>query len=493
MMKRMTWLIILTLTLCLLTVPALANQWGLTGELYTLVSRAGTWNDYTALGDRAGDAAVLHTRYHNVLLLAEDGELLTSTKAVYQPEDSRDDDLRLTMTGDTLTLCYGLEESYTFARKADVWALQQARIGGMTVTAEEDAGWPAFSYLAEDENDRAVWLARVTLTDFNIRLFPRTVEEIVHLNLMQAALDSGEDILGWWDEGGSRGLLLQNPGKGTVPVYAAPFGDSAWRAANGKAAAGLSGDIWLMRTVMNADGEAYACIRYDVSPRTQRIGYTPLSGLPGQWTPSEITDDLLAVEVIATADTWLTDDPDVSQYPQLHLPEGVQLMCLGLYGEDYAYVSGETRDGRLVDGGAIVWGFVPLRDLALDVNADSFRSSIRTDVMARLDGIWHYDAGGSMAADYLTLYTDGTYLGQNGADIFHGSWYVTDYNPAWNLYWNDPPYEITLIHDNGTVNVKGLTLDEDGFSLTNWEGGGGYVRVEEVPPADESQPAEPNG
>lgn len=493
MMKRMTWLIILTLTFCLLTAPALANQWGLTGELYTLVSRAGAWDDYTALGDQAGNAAVLHTRYHNVLLLAEDGELLTSTKAVYQPEDSRDNDLRLTMTGDTLTITYGMEESYLFARKAGVWALQQARIGGMTVTAEDDSGWPAFSYLAEDENDRAVWPARVPLTDFNIRLFPRTVAEIVHLNLMHAALDSGEDILGWRDEGGSRGLLRQNPGKGTVPVYAAPFGDSAWRAANGKAAAGLSGDIWLMRTVMNADGEAYACIRYDVSQRTQRIGYTPLSGLTGQWTPSEITDELLAVEVIATADTWLTDDPDVSQYPQLHLPKGAQLTCLGLYGEDYAYVSGETRDGRLVDGGAIVWGFVPLRDLALDVNADRFRSNIRTDVMARLDGIWHYDAGGSMAADYLTLYADGTYLGQNGADIFHGSWYVNDYNPNWNLYWNDPPYEITLICDNGTVNVKGLTLDDDGFSLTNWEGSGGYVRVDEVPSADESQPAEPNG
>lgn len=493
MMKRMTWLIILTLAFCLLTAPAMANQWGFTGELYDLVSDAGVWDHYTALSKQAGNAAVLHTRYHNVLLLAEDGNLLTFTKAVHQPEEGRDADFRLTMDGETLTLSYGPEESYTFARQAGVWALQQACIGGMTVTAEEDTGWPAFSYLAEDENDRAVWLARVPLTDFNIRLFPRTVEEIVHLNLMHAALDSGEDILGWWDEGGSRGLLLHNPGKGTVPVYAAPFGDSAWRAANGKAAAGLSGDIWLMRTVMNADGEAYACIRYDVSQRTQRIGYTPLSGLPGQRAPTEITDDLLAVEVIATADTWLTDDPDVSQYPQLALPEGAQLMCLGLYGEDYAYVSGETRDGRLVDGGAIVWGFVPLRDLVLDVNADSFRSNIRMDMMARLDGIWHYDAGGSMAADYLTLYADGTYLGQNGTDIAHGSWYVTDYNPNWNLYWDDPPCEITMICDDGTVNVKGLSLDADGFSLTNWEGSGGYVRVDEVPPAGDASPEAPNG
>ena len=37
MMKRMTWLIILILTLCLMTAPALANPWGLTGELYALL------------------------------------------------------------------------------------------------------------------------------------------------------------------------------------------------------------------------------------------------------------------------------------------------------------------------------------------------------------------------------------------------------------------------------------------------------------------------
>ncbi|MGN0747573.1 MAG: hypothetical protein ACI4ML_12915, partial [Aristaeellaceae bacterium] len=86
MMKRMTWLTILTLALCLLTAPALANQWGLTGKLYTLVSGAGAWDDYTALGDQAGDAAVLHSRYHNVLALAEDGGLRAFTKAVHQPE-----------------------------------------------------------------------------------------------------------------------------------------------------------------------------------------------------------------------------------------------------------------------------------------------------------------------------------------------------------------------------------------------------------------------
>lgn len=57
---------------------------------------------------------------------------------------------------------------------------------------------------------------------------------------------------------------------------------------------------------------------------------------------------------------------------------------------------------------------------------------------------------------------------------------MTEYNPFWNLYWNDPFYEITLVDEDGTVNVKGLSIDEEGFSLTYWAGGGGYRRMEEA-------------
>lgn len=92
-------------------------------------------------------------------------------------------------------------------------------------------------------------------------------------------------------------------------------------------------------------------------------------------------------------------------------------------------------------------------------------------------------AGGNMAEDELTFGADGTYTGRSydwssGEVLWetHGVWYVTKYNPNWNLYWNDPPYEMHLIRDDGTATVKGLILDEEGFSLTNWEGGGGYIR-----------------
>ena len=60
-----------------------------------------------------------------------------------------------------------------------------------------------------------------------------------------------------------------------------------------------------------------------------------------------------------------------------------------------------------------------------------------------------------------------------------GIWYVTKYNPSMNLYWNKPPYQLTLIYNNGQVIIRGLDFDDEGFSLTNEEGGGGYIPATE--------------
>ena len=43
----------------------------------------------------------------------------------------------------------------------------------------------------------------------------------------------------------------------------------------------------------------------------------------------------------------------------------------------------------------------------------------------------------------------------------------------------DSPYQLTLIYNNGRVTMRGLEITEDGFSLTNDEGGGGYVPATE--------------
>ena len=482
MKKRLTSLLLCTLLVTSIICPASANSWGLKGDLLDAVSDVETWNDYTTLDSQVGDAAVMHSRYHNTLMLVEDGRLRSFPTSVYQPDDKRDDELILNGSKRDFVLNYGDDEWYSFNNLGSGWYL----VGTLTDTSgyvgytESPSSTITRGYNASDTTGSAVIPYGIPLSDFNIQLFPRTVQEIRHLNLMHAALDSGADILGWWADDEDVGQKKSDAGKGTTPVYSAPFGKSAWRAAKGKASVGLSGDLWVLRYVTNADGERYACIRYEVSERTQRIGYIPAEVL-GESSTSEPSEDLIHVPVYASRETYLTDDPLCSQYPQFTVPAGTQFECLGMFNRWYAYVAAEVKDGRCVDGGQIVWGFVPLRDLALDADT---HGNILWDVMEQLEGSWEFYAGGNQAEDILILNADGTYTGKwvQGDEVYpdnHGSWFVTEYNPSWNLYWNDPPYEITLVDEDGTVNVKGLSIDEEGFSLTYWEGGGGYQRMED--------------
>jgi hypothetical protein len=135
--------------------------------------------------------------------------------------------------------------------------------------------------------------------------------------------------------------------------------------------------------------------------------------------------------------------------------------------------------------GAIVWGFVPIRDLKV---MDQEKVPEAAD---QLIGMWKLEAGGSLADDYLAFSEDGTFTGnsvewETGAVLQDdnsgkstGTWYVTKHSPFMNLYWNKPPYQLTLIYNNGRVTMRGLEITEDGFSLTNDEGGGGYVPATE--------------
>ncbi len=54
---------------------------------------------------------------------------------------------------------------------------------------------------------------------------------------------------------------------------------------------------------------------------------------------------------------------------------------------------------------------------------------------------------------------------------------MTRYNTFRDKYWYPVDYEITLIQENDYVNVKGLKLEDNGFSLLDWEGSGGYERT----------------
>lgn len=464
---------ILTALFCLFAPGASANSWGLKrGALLSSVANDARWNDYTTLCSQAGDYALMGARYHNALFYAEeDGTLHIYTRAVYQPGEGAERP-EIQLKNGRLTLRYGEKERYAFedALQDGTMTLTEASVRGFTMTLDLAENEDGYAYRAKKGGEQALLIRRITLPDFNIHLLPKSVKEVLHHNEVTARLDSGFDCLGIADTEGHAyspdnwGKLLENSKTGTVPVYSAPF-EGAWRAAKGKAAVGLKGDVWHLFSYKNEKGQSYACIRYFVSERTQRIGYIRCedAGLPAVGEQSARPgESFIRVPMVTQRATYLTDDPDVSEFQQFQLKKGAPLTVLGLYNDDYAYVQMEHIKDKAGKPVSILWGFVPIRDIA------PAKLPVQQDAMQKLVGSWTFYAGGSMADDRLTFRADGTF--NDG-----GTWYVTAYDKHMNLYWNDPPYEITLLYKDGRATVRGLSFDENGFSLTYWEGGGGYV------------------
>ena len=462
------------LALLLLPAAALANSWGLKGDLLTAVAADSTWNDYTSM-DQVGNVAAMTSRYHNALMLVTDknAPLRVYTRALWQPDDKQGN-ATLTSVTNGFALSYRKTgDSFRFRRTEDRYVLTGAGLGELTYTQCTDD--PHF-YDVTNSTHTGRWYGGhngLSLDRFSIRLMPRTWEELLRLKTMLSALDSGRDVLGWWEDEATPGRLYTPGKKGTVPVYGAPS-TRAWRAGKGKASVSLKGDIYVLRE-WHVSGETWLHIRYEVSQRTHRFGFIRASELPGYIPVGSDAYRAISIPVRTAVDTWLTDDPLVSQFPQANIPAGTEMTCIGVFDDMYALVQA-TIDSKEA------WLFAPLKDLT------PVAGTVLTDVMAQLDGCWEYWAGGSMASDYLLLNADGTFCDPSWpAD--GGTWIVTAYDPAQGKYWNDPPYEIALLYHDGRVNVRGLTINEpedtgdgvlrDSFSLTNGEGGGGYVRIDE--------------
>ena len=478
----------LTLLLVLLLLPAaaLANGWGLKGDLLTAVMADDRWNDYHSMNDQVGNVAAMTSRYHNALMLVMGRKqpLQVYTRALWQPTDHQDE-ARLTRSTDGFTLSYSKSgDSFRFQLADGQYVLTGGSAGELTYTQRTDD--PHY-YDVTDGVHTGMWYGGYnghTLERFSIRLIPRTWEELTRLKCMKSALDSGSDVLGWYEDAMHPGRLYTPGKKGTIPVYGAPS-TNAWRAGNGKASVSLKGEIWVLREWLGEDGDTWLHIRYEVSQRTHRFGFIKASQLPGYQVVGCDSYPQISVPVRVAELTMaaLTDDPLLSQYGQHLLLSGTEVTAIGMYNDEYALVQAEIS-------GKPAWLFAPLKDLA------PVPGTVLTDVMAQLDGCWEYWAGGSMGPDYLRLNADGTFYDPSWpAD--DGTWVVTAYDPAQGKYWNNPPYEIAFFYSDGRTNIRGLVLNQteydvydpetdtvtwetrDGFSLTNWEGGGGYVRIDE--------------
>ena len=455
--------LLMTLACLLFACSASANGWGLRGGVYDIVSQDDRYDEYTATADDGNlqvlgqhvNHAILENRYHSVLIAAwrankkwETFEVFTT--AVYQPDDARGqypNNPALNHTTDGFTLSYGDSERYTF-----VWEDGEYFLDRVDYFVDPDLAY-SNSYLRQGSGllfwqsgpsdtflpiGEAKWLTEsITLQEFNIEQMPRTLMEVRNLNMTAQALWAGDSLYfcDVW-EGEENGQ--------TLPVYSAPD-RASYRAANGKAAVSLKGEADIL-----AVQDGWTLLQYEVSPRTSRIG----------WVEGELSDDaemiFAAVPLVTAADTFLTDDPWVSQFAQVQIPKGMELTGLSYLGEFYAYV--EYRADKLYRG------FVPLKDLRpvydLAWGEDAKTADIRWDVMDALCGKWYVPGVGSSVQIF---YTDGTWLRRDrGEVLFSGTYRIFDRE--------DGTYDL-IIRTGAGDGWHHLTLNSDAtITLTTTEG-----------------------
>lgn len=468
-MKKLRILLILCLTLAVTLPAASANSWNLSGQLLAMVEQTHDYDEYTGLvSDYNRKAATTHTiltsRYHNQLVAVDevkDGwkDAIFSTTAVYQPsEQSTSGKPKLTRIKNGFELAYPkVKELYRFEYISNDWGemaytLMYAKMGSVEIERKE-----SYRYLVTQGTDSAMWAVEVTLENFNIHNMPkRGPDDVRRIN----EANEGLQYLAYLYPQVVSG---QTSGKKSYAVYSAPD-TSSYRAAKGKASVSTGDDYKLYLTVGD-----WSLIEYRVSLRTSRFGWAQL-GKHGD----ETTEDLVRVPMLTAYDTYLTDDPNVSEYHQAELPAGTKLTALS-HPNGWAYIYVEaTVDGK------ITRGFVPQRDVVFD-------DVELPDEEAKLVGSWQMEAGGEFWDNYLRLDADGRFYGSDndGTQPYHGTWSVVQTPAGSNLYWRGDIPTIVFRCVNGTVYRYGVEVSDDyevaegsycrSMSFITCEGGTGYV------------------
>lgn len=468
-MKKLRILLILCLTLAVTLPAASANSWNLSGQLLAMVEQTHDYDEYTGLvSDYNRKAATTHTiltsRYHNQLVAVDevkDGwkDAIFSTTAVYQPSELDETGYpEITRTESGFELAYpDIDERYCFEREIDylgqtTYILTYAQMNGVTVERQA-----SYRYLVTLGDDSALWPVEITLANFNIHNMPkRGPDDVRRINEANEGLQYFAYLY-------PEVVAEQTSGKKSCAVYSAPD-TSSYRAAKGKASVSTGDDYKLYLTVGD-----WSLIEYRVSLRTSRFGWAQL-GNHGD----ETTEDLVRVPMLTAYDTYLTDDPNVSEYHQAELPAGTKLTALS-HPDGWAYIYVEaTVDGK------ITRGFVPQRDVVFD-------DVELPDEEAKLVGSWQMEAGGEFWDNYLRLDADGRFYGSDndGTQPYHGTWSVVQTPAGSNLYWRGDIPTIVFRCVNGTVYRYGVEVSDDyevaegsycrSMSFITCEGGTGYV------------------
>lgn len=492
-MKRFLSMALVCLLFCGMTNAALANSYGLRGGIYDIVSDDDAYDDYTSSADDGNtnldgvhvNHAIMRSRYHAQLIAAfRDGKEwvseVVSTTAVYQPGDSRGERVELKHTDDGFCLSYNETENYYFVRQDGDYILSRIYFDagsgfGDSLVSYEDEEVSGYQFWDGGPVGDALWQVEpVKLSEFNINQIPRSMADVRRMNHLLGcftAMQQTGDLM-------KNAVPLQGGTKGTkLAVYSAPD-ENSFRASSGKASVSTGGDMTLIGTYGD-----WTLISYEVSSRTSRIGFVKAQ-LDSELPPLPLLET--AADVVVARDTFLTDDPFVSQYAQVQIPAGTVMKCIGHAGDYYAYVT-------LEQGGKLFWGFVPLRDLRcpfreadeplIGFNIDAYVPA-RWDVMETLIGKWEVAAGGSLMHERMVLFADGTYYAytrdeNNRLLMEHGGhWWVYDVSADY-AHMGEPLYEIFFHGEGGERMDFGLFITDNGM-ITVVSGGeeGSYERIE---------------
>ena len=494
-MKSRRFISIFLCVTLLLTLPApaaLANGWGLKrGLMLNAVSKTHDYDEYSALAQlkvQDGEVAVMASRYHAVLLFAYEfngkARLDAYHTAVLQPDEKGYNKVKLQRSDPGFVLKYSDMEFYftpLLSNEMLTYTMESGTIGSLTLEAGGENS-ELTSYLAcTDGTNKTNWYgwqyATPSLAEFNLRLFPRTMEEIGAIREMDSILWPQFEEIELMDE-----EMPGDAGASTVPVYSAPS-ESSVRFAKGKASVNLREPAKFYG--LTRDGN-WALIEYEVSDRTSRFVYVKRSDLPSSVT-WKYNISSIDVPVTVTQDTFLTDDPNVSQYQQMTLNAGSSVRLLALYGAWYAYVE-TTLEGKTVRG------FVPRACLRWPMPTEE-----APEAAARLVGEWESGGGSETLGSYVTFSADGT-VTECGLPL--AEWEALPANeraeyscvtyPCYQVYkatereraWSDSDYMLVYKNEMGYVvflEALGFYTEEDGreaFSIAYWENIDGYTRYD---------------
>ena len=446
--------------LFLFTSLATANEWGLTGGAYDIIADNDRYDGYTAIADNGNapqtdvghvNQVIMKSRYDAFLMsVSRRGKVwradTVNHTAVYQPGDERGEyptAPRLEHVGDDFKLSYGDRESYTFLWNGENYVLSDVRYEADTSYTDcyiqlKDGleFWESNPIEGLLPIGDAMWYTTITLDEFNITQMPRSLQEMRQLTMVSNALIDAPRLepTGDWKAVKDGAMLA---------VYSAPDAASH-RSASGKASVSLGGDIAIYGNV-----EGWTLIGYEVSPRTSRIGYV-------QKALGEEPLAFVEVPLRTAAITFLTDDPFVSQYAQVKIPEGAKLTGLAQCGEYYAYV--EYKADKLYRGFVPMKDLIPVYDLALTTGDDLLTADVRWDVMDALCGKWfpeNWAAEGVFDRPVRIFFSNGSYRDRVGFDVKDvGNYRIYDEK--------DGTYRLYIITEDNQAYTFPLTINEDG-------------------------------